>query len=685
MTPQERTGLFLNGNYKLTDNVEVYAVGPAQQDLVGVPARARSADHAPGGVVISADSYYNPFGIDYRSAERQHVSATRLVAARQSPRVRSAPTTDQVSTGFKGSFGVWNDQQWNWEVGMDYGHVSVSTHDLRPAEPQHRSTRRRARRSSAPTASCIAARPDAPITGCTPINIFNLDDPNTIAVLQHGRRAGEQQLLHAGKGLARRFERRPVRAAGRHDAARGRRVVSQGIHALERRYVAADQSGDRQLRARQPVRLGAAGRLQRQGSLRRAVRPDPQGHSVRPRVEPDGRRSLLEVQQLRQHEQRQGRARVASDRRPAAARHGLRSVPCADRRPTSSRRRPAMRRSSRTIRAITTPAARRTRPASNVPTDGSFVNQHVASAACRSTGIASGSQFAGFPLGPEFGKSFDWGIVYDPHFIDGLSVSADFWRLYLNNNITASARRACSISAAAGQLGLLPADPSLRVRRPNQGQIDFINEPTGNLGRVDVKGVDFALNYRLPEFSFGRFNVGLNATYLEKYDISTAPGTDAQHGLPLRRPLHDVRLRAAARVPGCGRRRVPVPALARAERRSTGSSARSMRRGACATSAASTWVRRRRRRTCSRPARATTATTARSTTSYIDYGATVYQRHPVRLQPGSVEHALRRRREQRRRQAAAVPLREQHAEREHRSERLRSDGPLYWGRVTVKF
>ncbi|MGC4037820.1 MAG: hypothetical protein QM764_17790 [Chitinophagaceae bacterium] len=24
MTPQERTGLFLNGNYKLTDNIEVY-------------------------------------------------------------------------------------------------------------------------------------------------------------------------------------------------------------------------------------------------------------------------------------------------------------------------------------------------------------------------------------------------------------------------------------------------------------------------------------------------------------------------------------------------------------------------------------------------------------------------------------------------------------------------------------
>ena len=36
------------------------------------------------------------------------------------------------------------------------------------------------------------------------------------------------------------------------------------------------------------------------------------------------------------------------------------------------------------------------------------------------------------------------------------------------------------------------------------------------------------------------------------------------------------------------------------------------------------WARRRPRRTCSRPARATTATTARCTASSIKYGATVY-------------------------------------------------------------
>ena len=142
------------------------------------------------------------------------------------------------------------------------------------------------------------------------------------------------------------------------------------------------------------------------------------------------------------------------------------------------------------------------------------------------SGVTSGSVYAGFPLGPELGKSFDWGVVYDPHWIDGLSLSADLWRLYLVNNITSVGAQSVIDLCAAGQLAYCPLIHRF-ASGPNRGQIDYIQEPTGNLGRVDVKGVDFALNYRLPEFSFGRFNVGFNATYLNQYDIATAPGTPA--------------------------------------------------------------------------------------------------------------------------------------------------------------
>ena len=77
-----------------------------------------------GGLQISAQSYYNPFGIDYRSGEGN--AGMRLVTL-GNRRGAFGTAVDHVSTGFKGSFGVWNDQQWNWDVGMDYGHVSQQT------------------------------------------------------------------------------------------------------------------------------------------------------------------------------------------------------------------------------------------------------------------------------------------------------------------------------------------------------------------------------------------------------------------------------------------------------------------------------------------------------------------------------------------------------------------------------
>ena len=158
----------------------------------------------------------------------------------------------------------------------------------------------------------------------------------------------------------------------------------------------------------------------------------------------------------------------------------------------------------------------------NVPTDGSFQN-HDVQQGLQSSGIASGSAFANFPLGPEFGKSFDFGVVYDPHWLEGLSVSADVWRLYLLNNITGIGAQAVLNQCAGGALAFCPLIHRF-AGGPNAGQIDNIQEPVGNLGRVDVAGTDFGLKYRLPETAFGRFSVGLNATYMKNYDINTDPG-----------------------------------------------------------------------------------------------------------------------------------------------------------------
>jgi outer membrane receptor protein involved in Fe transport len=50
--------------------------------------------------------------------------------------------------------------------------------------------------------------------------------------------------------------------------------------------------------------------------------------------------------------------------------------------------------------------------------------------------------------------------------------------------------------------------------------------PTVNLGRVDVSGTDLQATYRLPELPFGQFVASVQATYLTRYDLETAPGLE---------------------------------------------------------------------------------------------------------------------------------------------------------------
>ncbi|KZC33534.1 UNVERIFIED_ORG: hypothetical protein RHOFW104R5_35970 [Rhodanobacter sp. FW104-R5] len=139
--------------------------------------------------------------------------------------------------------------------------------------------------------------------------------------------------------------------------------------------------------------------------------------------------------------------------------------------------------------------------------------------------MVSGSVAAGYNLKPEYGKSFDFGAVYDPHFIPGLSLSADYWRVHLNDTITPlGVQNTMSICYANGSSPFCSF-----IHRDDTGQILFINSPTVNLGTLNTSGIDFTGKYKIPHFDVAGTNIGdfalsLNTTYLIKYDNDTAPG-----------------------------------------------------------------------------------------------------------------------------------------------------------------
>ncbi len=133
-------------------------------------------------------------------------------------------------------------------------------------------------------------------------------------------------------------------------------------------------------------------------------------------------------------------------------------------------------------------------------------------------------------LRPEDSESINLGIVLEPEFIPGLTLTADYWRVKqtglvgtfgddnaialdllrrlngsTNPNVIRATPTADDITLFTGT-GLAPA-----------GRIIQVLDPYLNLDSRVSKGWDFGLNYRVPDFGIGDFRLRLNAARLKSF------------------------------------------------------------------------------------------------------------------------------------------------------------------------
>lgn len=140
----------------------------------------------------------------------------------------------------------------------------------------------------------------------------------------------------------------------------------------------------------------------------------------------------------------------------------------------------------------------------NVPTNGSFQQTDTQLSA-----IKSGNS----NLTPEGGKVFTYGVVYDSSWIEGLSTSLDFWRVYLNDTIqTYGTQNILDLCFTRGELCNL-------FSRDAQGEILRLFDSNQNIGRTDTKGVDWGIKYRMEETAWGSFRFSLDTTYITQFDV----------------------------------------------------------------------------------------------------------------------------------------------------------------------
>lgn len=149
--------------------------------------------------------------------------------------------------------------------------------------------------------------------------------------------------------------------------------------------------------------------------------------------------------------------------------------------------------------------------------------------ACPGAGVISFRSGAR-SLKPEDSESINLGIVLEPKFIPGLTLTADYWRVKqtelvgtfgddnaialdllrrlggsTNPNVIRAAPTADDIALFTGT-GLAPT-----------GKIVQVLDPYLNLDSRVSKGWDFGMAYRVPEFGAGKFRLQLNAARLNSF------------------------------------------------------------------------------------------------------------------------------------------------------------------------
>ena len=523
LTPQERTNVFALANYKLTDNVEAYLKTFVNRTTSASLIAPYPLDSQGNGIVTSADNLYNPFGISFGAATGLTNLTARLTGTGQ--RINQIDTqTSQFIGGLRGSFG---DTSWRWDVNANYNHLTQDQYTtgylnfaqladaLGPSMLVN----------GVPTCVSEAGNAATAIDGCVPLNIFEQDSAQSTATFLSAQSAPFLNFLTTSREVT-------ANANGEiFNLPAG--PVSLAVGALYRKdysnfladstiiYNPTTRTCDLGTACTTPL----SGNISTKEAYAEVFAPIladvPFAHSLN--LSLGLRYSKFNLAGSTTN------SKIAVEWRPIEDLLIRGTVSEVFRSPNVSE--------------LFSGAGSDAPPAQD-PCFGYVAGQQQGIGACgpqtgatnipsveeggiaeqangQVTGTVYGAIAYGIDLVPEAGKSFDIGVVYDPNWLEGLSISLDHYRIYLNDTIT-------QIDAQT-TLNLCYNDPNSPycplITRFEDGQIRNVDEPTLNLGRLDTQGYDLGFNYRLPEFDMfgrnvGRFAVGLNATYIDEFDNS---------------------------------------------------------------------------------------------------------------------------------------------------------------------
>lgn len=518
ITPQERVSFFTSANYDLSEDVEVYAELLHSVTTSGFQIAELPFDSRDDDIVIPADNFYNPFGIDFGGVAAVNDDAEWRMISLGTRRNNVDTTSDNWTLGLRGNI---MDSGWDWDLSGGYSRVDQRVETTGYLLSSRLQSALGPSFLDPATNTVVCGTPGNIISGCTPVNIFNSSAADQVEALKTISASYNQSTISTIKSINLGF----TGEAFSLPAGKVQLAVGAGYEDY-----AFDFDTDSLTETLPPTNLNC-GLSQETCSSDSKGSYDVKSFYVEALVpilkDVPGASALNLILGSRYSDynlfESSTDSSVKLEWRPVADlllrgswSEAFRVPQIGDlfggkfaNAPTFND--PCLRITPADLAASPNLAL----ACENVVPDGTFQEPNS-----QVTG-----RFGGNPnLTPETGNVVTAGFVYQPGFLDGFSMTFDWWRYKLDDVITSldvnTTAEICVTSGASALVTSLPGNPSfcsLLLRNPD-GTIFFIDQPTLNFGKLKTSGYDIGFKYSLKDTAAGSFEFALDTTYIDKYN-----------------------------------------------------------------------------------------------------------------------------------------------------------------------
>lgn len=531
-TPFERTNLFVQGDYDLFDNVNAYVESRytnrrSAQLLAPLPYDSRTNPGAllpsvPGRTGVAGSNVYNPFGLDL-------VDVRRRVSETGGRLFEQEVNQIQLNTGLRGSFGDLAPT-WEWDVSWQWGRRARIDTDVGQFSGA------RLAQALGPSffdadGNAVCGTPEAPISGCVPLNLFggagtiSQDQLDYVTVALNDRRTTKRQVLNATlQGDLFELPAGPVATAFGYefrkeefsfipdsgkatDAVTGSTAgPTEGEYDVDSFFaevaipLLSQVPGAELLELSGGFRYDDYSTIGDTGNLQGAIRWQPiSGLLIRGSYSEVFREPNVQELFSSSAENFPSFQDVCSN--------GVLGDPNAP-----------------DLYATLTPEQQSRCSLTGVPQGGFFQTDRQ----IRSFVVGNPN------VGPETGETWTVGAAFSPDFLPGFSITVDYWEVDLDGAITIiAAGNVVSQCVVSGDL-----DRCDDITRFSTGDVDNILTPRENIGGESASGVDIGLNYST-NTDWGLFDSRLLLTYLDEREsvvndstVDAAGRFERRNGLP---------------------------------------------------------------------------------------------------------------------------------------------------------